>query len=371
MRRLVTVLAFVFALLGLAAAPAKAGHAPANDLALVDAARSPSGRVTIVAEPGLVDTARGLAKTADATLGAIEADLPGLPLVPHIEVRLVRRAESLPAAAPPGRGAPAWAVGVAYPELGVVCVAARTPDGALNDVGGTFAHELAHMVLERALGDGRAPRWLHEGFAYLHSSDFSLARAQSLAGAVFRRELRPLAELEHAFPARHDAAQLAYAQAYDFVAFLAQRGRFRDEHDDGDRWALRHFLQGVARGESLDQAAKAAFAASLPELEQEWIEAAKDRYFWFPIAALGGLFWVAIALLAVLAWRRRRAEMRRRLARMEAEEVALARAAQLAQAADEGGDDGRGGQLTASYATAPAESEPSVSPSGPAAARSR
>jgi hypothetical protein len=337
------MVALVLGLLAGAAGPAAA-------LELVPVARG--ARVTLVAEPGLEDEARRLARRADATLAGIEEDVPGLPRLGHVEVRLVKHAEDLPAAAPPGRGAPPWAVGVAYTDVGVVTVAARTPTGALNDMGGTFRHELAHMVLERALGEDRAPRWLHEGFAYLHSSDFSLARAQTLAGAVFRGDVVPLAALEHAFPLRHDGASLAYAQSYDFVAFLAHRGRFEDAQDDGDRWAFRFFLQRLGAGDSLDQAAHAAFGRGLPQLEGEWLESLRSRYFWYPVAALGGAFWVAIALLAVVAWRRKRRQMRKMLAQMEAEEAAWAVAGFTSAMAPEG-------------------SAPSASSSAPAAAPPR
>src|SRR5262249_30893750 len=127
-------------------------------------------RATVVAQDGLASQAARAADIAPTALAAIEADLAHLPRVDRVEVRLVRHAEDIAAAAPPGRGAPAWAVGTAYPEEGVVVVAMRGRDGAVLDWERTLVHELAHMALDRALG-GRTPRWLTEGFAYLHSAD--------------------------------------------------------------------------------------------------------------------------------------------------------------------------------------------------------
>ena len=70
---------------------------------LAPAARA--GRIQVVAEPGLDALAGQLASSAEAELGRIAADLASV--------------------APAGRGAPAWAIGVAYPDLGVVSVATR------------------------------------------------------------------------------------------------------------------------------------------------------------------------------------------------------------------------------------------------------
>jgi hypothetical protein len=70
----------------------------------------------------------------------------------------------------------------------VVVVAAHR-DGRLIDVDNVVAHELAHIALGAALR-GRAPRWLNEGLAYLHSSDFSMARARTLSSTTAFRPAR-------------------------------------------------------------------------------------------------------------------------------------------------------------------------------------
>ncbi len=286
-------------------------------------------RVSFRAEPGLEATAARLAPGAERALALIEADLEGLPRVEHVEVRLVKHAERLSTVAPPGRSAPPWAAGVAWPDTGIVAVAARTPDGNLIDMESTLAHELAHMAIERALGTGRVPRWLHEGFAYQHSSEFTMERAQTLAMAAFRGAIVPIQALDSSFPARHDGVSLAYAQSYDFVGFLTERGRWPDADDNGDRWPFRHFLAEIAAGKSVDGAAQVAFGRTIVELETEWYESVRSRYMWYPIAALGGTFWVFLALLAVIGWRRRTRQKRARLAEMATEEAAFEAAARL------------------------------------------
>jgi hypothetical protein len=233
----------------------------------------------------------------------IARDLPGLPAVDHVEIRLVKHQEDLP-------DAPPWAIGVAFPERGMVAIAARGRDGNLNDVERTVAHELAHMALERALAPRHPPRWLNEGFAYLHASDFSMAREETLMAAAIGRRLLRMAELEAAFPAREDEASLAYAESYDFVAWLAKRSYP----------SLRDLLARLAAGEEIEDAALHAYGITLDALEREWQDAARSRYVWFWIGLGASLLWVVGAILLVLGWRRRRRQKRARLAQMELEE---------------------------------------------------
>ena len=80
------------------------------------------GRITVRAERGLESTARELAESADAAMVRISADLVGLSMPRAIEVRLVRDSKDLDDVAPAGRGAPTWAIGVAYPDLGIISV---------------------------------------------------------------------------------------------------------------------------------------------------------------------------------------------------------------------------------------------------------
>ena len=275
--------------------------------------------VTVRAEPGLEAMAPGLADAAAGDLRRIGEDLARLPRLDRVEVRLVKHSADIASVAPAGHGAPDWAVGTAYPEDGVVVVAARGRDGELLEPRRTLTHELAHMALARALGD-REPRWLTEGFAYLHSSDVSLARYATLVGATLSGRLMRLAEIEVSFPAREDEAHLAYAQSYDFVAWLAHRGRWPDEHDDGNREAFRQLLAELGAGKSVDAAARAAFGVRLVDLEAEWLESLRGRYFLIPVGMVGALVWVLGAVLLVIGWWRRRRQAQQTRARWEAED---------------------------------------------------
>lgn len=266
--------------------------------------------VTVLAEDGMDRAARRIAASAPGTIDRIYADLPGLPRPAHVEIRLVRDAADLGSVAP--GPVPDWAVGLAYPGRGLVLAAARR--GHVDtDLDNVVVHELAHMSLGAALG-GRAPRWLDEGFAYLHSSEWSFERSRTLTGMAWTGDRYFLYELEDRFPAGENQAHRAYAQSYDFVAFLALRGRYADDADDGYREPFREFLAAVARGASLDDAALEAYARRMAQLEDEWWTSLRERYMLAPIGMFTLLVWCFGAVLLVLAWLRRRRQARAKLA---------------------------------------------------------
>ena len=276
------------------------------------------GRVEISYEPGLEDTARSLQASADAALAEISGDLVDLPQPREIHVQLVRDASELAEVSPQGRGAPPWAIGVAYPDLGVISVATRR-GGSLVDPTDTLRHELAHIALGAALGD-KAPHWLHEGFAYQHSAEWSWDRTETLAGMAWFNGIVPLDQLDRSFPAEEAPANRAYAEAYDFVGYLSRRGRYEDTADDGDRYPFRHFLTLVGQTGDLDGAAVKAFGKPLRALFDEWKDTLSQRYLMAPIGLIGLGVWILCAILLALAWRRRRRLNRTRLAQWDREE---------------------------------------------------
>lgn len=292
----------------------------AKSLPLPVQVHSESGSITVLAESGMERLAREIAGRTPAVLSRIHADLEGLPQPEVVEIRLVKRAADMTAASPPGRGAPPWASGVAFPDLGVLVVAARHGPQTI-DVANVVDHELAHMALGAALGD-RAPRWLHEGFAYQHSAEWSLERTRTLTGMVWFGNVIPLHELERGFPKRENAADRAYAESYDFVAFLTHRGRYPDEYDDGDRWPFRRFLAEISAGRTAREAAWIAYGASLDELFAEWQVDLRDRYMMAPVGMFAMGVWVLAGVLLCIGFVRRRRRDRSILDRWEREENA-------------------------------------------------
>ncbi|MCX5746439.1 MAG: peptidase MA family metallohydrolase [Proteobacteria bacterium] len=341
---LVALLVSIASLFGTAVAgpfgPPSVMHATSDDVprqprealpANLVGATAHAGSVTVIGEPGLEDTAQDLASKAQLALDEISADLiDGLPRPGAIEVHLVRDSSDLPRVAPQGRGAPPWAIGVAYPDLGIISVAMRR-GGTYVDPVNTLRHELAHLALGAAIGD-KAPHWLHEGFAYQHSAEFSFERSETLAGMAWLGGIVSLDELDRSFPAEESPAHRAYAQSYDFVGYLSRRGHWEDTDDDGDRWPFRRFLADLGKGKTIDQAAMKAFGKPMKLLFEEWRANLSSRYLLAPIGLMGLAAWVLVALILMLAWRRRRKQNRARIALWDVEERRRDREEQRAQA---------------------------------------
>jgi hypothetical protein len=297
--------------LGLAA---RVAHAGVDLPVVVD-----RGPIHVRAAAGLEREARRLAERAERDLERIAADLEGLPRPATVEIRLVVDTDELSGVSPPGRGAPRWAAGVAFPDVGVLALAIRR-GGQLHDLDKTLAHELAHLALGAAVPT--APRWLHEGFAWQQARDFDLDRLQALAGMAWFGGVLPLDELEAGFPAAEAPASRAYAESYDFVGFLVERGRYPDADDDGDRWPFRRYLRALAGGATLDDAALEAYGATMDELFVEWKSSLVRRYLLVPASVFTSALWVIASCLLVLGWWRRRRRSKAQLATWEAEEEA-------------------------------------------------
>jgi hypothetical protein len=291
---------------------------------------SAHGAFTVFAEAGVAETARDLAIHANGYLERIAADLPGLPVPTTIQIRVVRDASALNKVAPENRSAPGYAIGVAYPDLGIISIALQQ-NGNLVSPDETLRHELAHLAIGAAIGP-KVPRWLHEGFAYQHAGEWTWERAETLAAMAWGGNIKPLDELESGFPAAEMPASNAYAQSYDFVGFLSRRGRWDDTSDDGDRWAFRRFLGQFAQTKDIDKAAMAAFGRPMHALFDEWQQNLRERYVFVPAGVFASGLWIIAALLLVLAYIRRRRLNRIRLALWD-EQERQADAARQAEAA--------------------------------------
>lgn len=279
-----------------------------------------NGRVSVSYEPGLESAARAIGVTADLAIQRIYNDLAELPAPGAIQIQVVRDARDLAAIAPSGRLVPPWAVGIAYPDLGIAGVALRRGADVVDPIA-TVKHELAHLALGAAIGQ-RAPRWLHEGFAYQHSAEWAWDRAETLAGMAWFGGVIELDDLDRSFPAEESPAHRAYAQSYDFVGYLSRRGRWEDVGDDGDRWPFRRFLFQLGKGAPIDAAAVKAFGKPVHALFDEWRDELTKRYLTAPIGVLGLAVWIVCALLLTLGWWRKRRYNKKRLAQWERDERA-------------------------------------------------
>lgn len=206
------------------------------------------------------------------------------------------------AALPPGVELGDEVVGVAFSGHNLIVVR-NAP--RIREV---FTHETSHIALLAAVRGRPIPRWFIEGFAAYQSGEGSFARLATLTRASVAGSLLPLRDLERSFPARHDAADLAYAQSAELVSYLL--GTF-------GRPPFQDLLSALTRGEPFFEALERAYGKPLAEIEREYVRDLRRRYNWVPILTGSATLWLGITLVFLIAVWRKRQVAKRRMAGME------------------------------------------------------
>jgi hypothetical protein len=240
-----------------------------------------------------------------------------------VTVRVARTPEQMAELAPEGAPPPPYAAGVAYPSAHLALLALQAPDTwDAPDLVELMRHELTHLALSDAVAGQHLPRWFDEGIAIHESGELPWARRMVLADATLGKRLLPFADLDRGFPVDRYDVNVAYAESADFVSFLLR---------DADRVRFGSLIERVRAGSEFGRALDDAYGTDLRKLEYEWRTEVTRRFGMVPALAGGGLLWVVIAALAVVAWVKRRKRAREKLelwAREEAQmEAAIAAAA--------------------------------------------
>ena len=124
-------------------------------------------------------------------------------------------------------------------------------------------HELMHILLYRALGNGYAniPAWLSEGMAGLAEMIPNTAYDSALKSAVLRSDWIPMSTLCSSFPGDTDRAFLAYAESRSFAGYI-------DETYGSS--GLFKLATTYANGAGCEDGPEIALGIPLASLEQNW-----------------------------------------------------------------------------------------------------
>jgi hypothetical protein len=237
----------------------------------------------------------------------------------ELVIRIARSPAEMVRLAPSRAPPPRYAVGVAYPALGLVILSVVSPDSWLPpDLPRVLTHELSHVALYRAVHGRPLPLWFVEGLAVHQAGEQNLARVRTLWEAAVVGEVLPLSQLSRRFPRRPHEVNRAYAQSADLVEHLL--------HTEEERAALPDLLDRVARGKSFEDAVLGAYRAELAAIDLEWRQALSERFRVLPLVLTGTALWGGIALLAIVAFIRRRRQHHEKLRRWGDEEAAYERA---------------------------------------------
>ncbi len=291
----------------------------------VSAASAPveTPRLIVEAPPALAPTAARL-RAVDPEQLASAMRLVGLTR-PGPPIRVI--------VAPEGSG-PAvlvspWISGYALSDRGLIVLMPQRvpnyPDSSLEDL---LRHEVAHVLIARAAGNGTLPRWFHEGLAMIAGGSWGFDDRSRLTLALLADRPVSLAELELRFAGGQAEVNRAYAIAGSFVRDLFER--------HGPE-AAPEILAGVARGLSFEQAFRAATGTALVDAESSFWSRQTFWYRWVPVLTSSVTLWLLVTLLALWAIQRRRARdaALHRMWDAEEERLRLAAAARVEPAGDE------------------------------------
>ena len=210
------------------------------------------------------------------------------------------------------RRAPSWVSGYARAELAeIVLFPARAPSYPDRTLGVLLRHEVAHVLTFRATAGRPIPTWLAEGIATVAAREWGIEDRARWAAAVIGPGPRSLAELDAAFLSGGRQVARAYALSAALTRSLQRR------HGQHTVAAL---LAGMARGEDLPTAFRAATGTSLAAFERRFFRTDAFWTTWVPFLTSTGALWMGITLLALYAIRRRHqrdAEQRARWQELE------------------------------------------------------
>ena len=199
-----------------------------------------------------------------------------------------------------GGAAPEWGAGIAVPDRGLIVLPTfdweRTPPYTVYI---TLRHELAHVALQRYLGDARTPRWFTEGYAQWAAGEWRWESAWRLRLTFLGGDAPRLDSLTLHWPIGEMDARLAYLLSASAVVYLVERS--------GER-GLRIFLEEWRETQDFDAAFRSVYGLTLGQFEEDWRAHVKDRYGWTVLLGQSLFFWLlaAVALVVLFFIRRRR-----------------------------------------------------------------
>jgi hypothetical protein len=204
-----------------------------------------------------------------------------------------------------------WLVGVAvHPGSLIVVKPPRMLVPSLKSIRQTVRHELVHIMLARSSDVGNMPRWLNEGIAMRVGGRTGPKAEWRIAGAVLRRAVIPLDELDRHFPSSHEGASLAYAESLSVVNYIA--GAYGEE-------ALLKLIRTL-RDHDFDTALGTSLGVDLSTLSEQWIGSVRISPYVVTLLASSFTLWL-MTIIAIVAFFRKRGLARRKKRQWELEEV--------------------------------------------------
>lgn len=269
----------------------------------------------IIHEPGLSAEAARLSAAAPAIAERLSRQIGGAP-PPDCRLYLVTRLdqgdEDL---ADAGSVMPEWAAGIALPDMGAIVIRAdRVGSWRQRELTGVFAHELAHLLMHAAAGEGgdRMPAWFKEGVASNLARDGEWLDFFNLWVSPIPSSDHPLTEVGDGFSSQYPVMlKAAYAGSYAFLRF---------EMDRHSAALPGRVMACLREGLDFNRAWLESAGVSLEQSEEAWGAEIRGKTRWAAILTSTATLWLAITMLVLLAWLLKKRRAARVLERWDQED---------------------------------------------------
>lgn len=210
-----------------------------------------------------------------------------------------------------GSDFPDWGIGAAISEHNLIILRSPARFRYARPFSEVLEHELAHIFLDKKVGNSVPPRWMDEGFAMLQSREWRIGQDIFIVRAVFTNSIIPLPQIENLNSFNDSKAELAYTESYLALAY------FLDEYGKESFFRL---LNQLSSGQTLDLAFLKATGESYIGFQTGFVNYLKKKYNWLAFLGDNILFWLALAFLLVFLYFMKRYYNRKTLKRWEYED---------------------------------------------------
>ena len=212
-----------------------------------------------------------------------------------------------------GGRTPEWGAGVALPQLGIIVIPGYVSSRAgTHELPQILRHELAHVVLQRHLGDARVPRWFTEGYATWSAGQLDMDAGWQLRLALATGRAPALDSLTLDWPLLASDARIAYLLSASAMEYLYSLGRPETLDRFFDAWAASGDFEASLRD---------VYVLSSPQFERLWRAHVKRRFGWLQVLAQTAFIWVIATILVVALFIKRRRRDRARMAQLRDAEI--------------------------------------------------
>ena len=211
-----------------------------------------------------------------------------------------------------GGRAPEWGAGVAFPQRGIIVIPGYVSERTgTHELPRILRHELAHVALQRHLGDALVPRWFTEGYATWTAGQLDVDGGWQLRIALATQRAPSLDSLTLDWPLLSSDARIAYLLSASAMRYL---------YSLGSDASLERLFDVWAESGDFEASLREVYVISSPQFERLWRAHVKRRFGWLQVLAQTAFIWVIAALLVVALFIIRRKRDRRRLDELRASE---------------------------------------------------